>query len=277
MKTIYKILSLVLLLTVTVSCDREKVDTVDLLDRDNTIFFTSNSGIILVEEGAQNIFEIVVGTTAIASSDVNYTVDLDPASTAAEGVDYTFLNMSTTVSKGSLVSTVRLQADFDNASVDGKTVILNLNSSDAIVSSQNQFTLELIKLCPIEADFTGTYTLSTLTPGIFGVSTFLDGSVNISVGDTETDRVLTAFPYPAFGAFPAMDFTFSLICNNVIVPSGQATGVGCGGVTTFLGPSDTSGTYNASDDSTFNVIFVDDENGSSCGTEIPAEIQLTKN
>ena len=123
--------------------------------------------------------------------------------------------------------------------------------------------------------FIGDYTLTTLQTGIFDSAVFLNGNVTIVQGNAPTDRVMSVAPYPEFGAFPPMNFTFSLVCGDVIVPTGQVTGVGCGSSTT-IGPADTTGSFDLGDDSSFNIIFADDEGG-SCGPPYIAEITLTKN
>ncbi len=154
MRYIYKIFTLLFVSVVLVSCQRDQGDTDYLIDRDNTIFFASSSAILFVEDGAQNTIEIAVGATATASSDIQYTITLDPASTAVEGVDFNFLNSSTSFSNGNIISTIRIQGDFENALEDGKTAIFNLSAGDVGVSDSNQFTLDLFKLCP----FTGLNT-----------------------------------------------------------------------------------------------------------------------
>ncbi len=123
--------------------------------------------------------------------------------------------------------------------------------------------------------FIGDYTLTTLQTGIFDSAVFLNGNVTIVQGNEPTDRVMSVAPYPEFGTFPPMNFTFSLVCGDVIVPTGQVTGVGCGSSTT-IGPADTTGSFDLGDDSSFNIIFADDEGG-SCGPPYIAEITLTKN
>jgi hypothetical protein len=179
-----------------------------------------------------------------------------------------------------IVSSFDVVGDFDNATIDGKTVIFNLSSTDTSVEvqGQSQFELTLIKFCPFGtgATFTGNYQLSTVDLGIFSTPTFTSGVVTITVGATQTDRQFTARPYPAFGVFAARTFKFSLICGNVIVPGGQVTNVGCAGSSTTLGPRAELGTYDANDHSVFTIKFADDEGGASCGVEAAATIMLTK-
>ena len=155
MKTIYKILSLVLLLTVSVSCTRDKIETENLDLRENTLFFTSTSAALYVEDGADNTYDITVGSTALAQGTISYTITVDPSSTAVEGVDFDIIS-STELVAGNLVSKFTIEADFENAIIDGKTAVLNLTSNNAKVGVVNQFSLDLFKLCP----FTGLDTTS---------------------------------------------------------------------------------------------------------------------
>ena len=161
------------------------------------------------------------------------------------------------VSAGEYIVTIN--RDLGNNYFDGATYTIVPGPSD----------------CPIAAPFTGDFTLTTVATGIFDSVVLVNGTVTITEGETPTDRVISVATYPEFGAFPAIDFQFSLVCGNVVVPSGQATGVGCGSSTT-LGPAAELGTYDPSDDSSFNIIFADDEGGASCGAEYAAEITLTK-
>jgi hypothetical protein len=277
MKTIYKFLSLVFVLTVSVSCDRDQGDTDYLNNRENIIFFSNNVGVLLVEEDAANTFSITVGAAAVASSNLAYTITVDPSSTAVEGVDFNMPNSTTSFNAGELTSAFEIEAEFENAITTGKTIIFNLTSTDQNlnVSSNNKFTLDLIKLCPITAPFVGDYQLSIIANGIFDTPTFTPGVVTLSVGVLPTDRVFSAAPYPAFGVFPPIDFNFSLICSNIIVPGGQLTFVGCGSSTT-LGPQELLGSFDPDDDSVFTISLADDEGGASCGAQADATIMLTK-
>jgi hypothetical protein len=202
---------------------------------------------------------------------------VDPSSTAVEGIDFDITNATFSFASGMIVSSFDVVGDFDNATIDGKTVIFNLSSTDTSVEvqGQSQFALTLIKFCPFGSPFTGSFQLSTIDNGIFDTPTFTSGVVTITVGATQTDRQFTVRPYPAFGVFAPMTFKFSLICGNVIVPGGQVTNVGCGSTTT-LGPRAEVGEYDANDDSVFTIKLADDEGGASCGEEAAAIIMLTK-
>jgi hypothetical protein len=87
------------------------------------------------------------------------------------GVDYDFVaGQDVTLASGNLLTNIDIVADFENSTVEGKTVVLNLSSNDPslmVSEAFSQYTITLIQFCPINADFTGSYTLSTTATGIF--------------------------------------------------------------------------------------------------------------
>tara|TARA_B110000503_G_C7105249_1_gene395622 strand:- start:620 stop:1456 length:837 start_codon:yes stop_codon:yes gene_type:complete len=278
MKNIYKLLTLVLTLTIVTSCDRDQGEYPYLDNREVTIGFKGAEATLLVEDGADNIIAATVGATTVVQSG-SYLVSVDDSSTAVLGVDYDFVSGTVgSFESGNILSSISIVADFENSTIEGKTVVLNLISNDpslSLAEAFSQYTINLIQFCPLNADFTGSYTLSTTVPGIFDSVVFLNGTVTIVEGANPTERVITVAPYPEFGEFPAVDFKFSLVCDNVNVGDVFATGVGCGG-TTEIGPAEEVGSYDSDDDSSFNVIFTDDING-NCGAPIISQIVLTKN
>jgi hypothetical protein len=149
--------------------------------------------------------------------------------------------------------------------------------SEAALDSFKTTTVNLFQVCPVDPDFfIGEYQLTTTLPGIFGIDTFAAGVVTLEQGESSPDaRKFSAFVYPAFGTFGPFTFNFTLVCGTVLVPSGQDTGIGCD-TNTFLGPSGTSGGYEAGNDSVLIIDFLDDEGGTSCGAETPSSITLTK-
>jgi hypothetical protein len=277
MKNIYKILFLSLVTVLTTSCERDSGEYPYLDNRENTVGFTSASSTLLVEDGAANNVSIVVGATATVSGGT-FSISVDESSTAVEGVDFTIEGGNEfSFESGNIVSTFSIVGLFEGAIVEGKTVVLNLASTDFAVSASSQFTLTLIQFCPIEADFTGSYTLSTVATGIYGSVVIVNGNVNVELGDTQTERKFSGAIYPDLGNFPSIDFNFSLVCGTVNVSPGQVTGVGCGGSSTTIGPAETFGSYDPTDDSSFTIVFTDDEGGASCGVAYVSEFILTKN
>ena len=139
-------------------------------------------------------------------------------------------------------------------------------------------------VCFVGAEqFIGDYSVTQVVPGIFASNTWGNGTtVTLSVGETSVQRVFEAVYLPEFGIGNGpRAFAFDLICGNIDVPSGQASGLQCVGGITFGPPEATRGTYSvdatliADDDSSFNIVFRDDESD-DCGGGVDAEVQLTK-
>ena len=233
--------------------------------------------------------EIDIPVLVSTLSDVDRTVAVNVVTTGAEN--------EATPDQYSVGSTVTIPANsyrgilpftgIDNGIETGetKTVTLEIEEisgdSGSDLDTFSTTTVSLFQVCPVESDFfIGEYELTTTVPGIFGIDTFAAGTVTIAQGESSPDaRKFSAFVYPAFGTFDPFTFNFTLVCGTVLVPSGQDTGIGCD-TNTFLGPSNTTGGYEAGDDSVLVIDFVDDEGSLSCedfgSGETPASITLTK-
>lgn len=266
-----------LTLFILFSCEVDKGPDPDYVtERNEIVSFDESNSSLFVQEGKDNEYEVVVGLTVPSKKDVNFAVLSTDKSNAVEGVDYD-IEGSFLIPAGDLVASFTIKADFENASLDGKLIQLEIKSDEAdVLPNKSTFDLTLLKSCPIEADFTGTYTLSIVQTGIYDTPTFTPGTVElVANGATEFDRSFSAKPYPSFGDFDATTFSFSIVCGRVLVPAGQFTGVGCGS-STELGPSENFSSFDASDDSSIEITFADDLGGASCGVEVEAIILLTK-
>ena len=132
-------------------------------------------------------------------------------------------------------------------------------------------------ICPVNEDqFVGTYMIEQLSPGNFG-DVWGNVAVELSIGETSTQRVFSAVYLPQFGIGngPA-EFVFELICESVEVPAAQGSGLQCSsGIT--LGPvtSIAKGTYDPFDDSVFTIAFLEDESA-DCGGSSEVTVRLTK-
>jgi hypothetical protein len=234
--------------------------------------------------------EVEIPVLASRISDSDRTVSVNVVTTGAEN--------EANPDQYSVASTVTIPANsyrgilpftgIDNGIDIGetKTVTLEITEisgdSEAELDSFSATTVNLFQVCPVPTDFfIGDYELTTTVPGIFGSVIFAQGVVTLEQGESSSDarKFTSAFMYPELGPGPAFTFNFTLVCGTVLVPSGQDTGIGC--VTnTFLGPSDSTGGYEAGDDSVLVIDFVDDEGSTSCGAfgsgETPASITLTK-
>jgi hypothetical protein len=276
-------ISLVLLTFVGfVSCDSSDDDTSFLNDRTSVSYFVPGaSATLLVQETGVSTFDIKVGISEPKPVDRAFTYTIDPTSTAVENVDYT-LSSTLKVPANSVVGTISVTANYATTSLDGKTVKLQLQTvDDAVIGARSLFTLNIVRYCPLEAPFTGTYVLDNVSGGIAAAGfapAFGTGiTVELVEGDTDTERKFNVKCYPSFGfANPPVDAILNFVCGSLSFEGlSGASGVGCGGSIAF-GPADTNSTYDPADDSVFNVNFTENTE-SMCG-DSPAQsvIKLTK-
>ncbi len=259
-------------------------------DDPDTIVFDSENGQALAQilNGAVQTLPvpdsgdtaiIEVGVSTVSTSDRAISISIDPASTAAPA-EYT-IDMSTLViPAGSFVGRIMVSANFDAIPETGLTsLIINVDdvAGSDVLEGTLSHTINLFRFCPFTngATFTGDYMLETVVLGIFGVTTLTDGVVSISEGATVADRTFDVSAYPAFGAFAAFSYNFSLICDEIVVGAVDDVNVGCGG-NNAIGPSSaTVSSYSEGDDSEILITFVDDVRG-QCDGPHEVTIRLTK-
>ncbi|HIB37023.1 hypothetical protein [Mesonia sp.] len=281
MKKFYKLTILLFSALLIVSCDADKVDDID--KNEPSIFFTQISETFFVEEGAENIYEVKLGLTGVYDENLAYDFEIDDASEASLGEDFQILDTDYVVESGQLITSFRIQANFEPASTEGKDVIFNLTSLEngMVQDYKTSFTLTLTKSCPLEADFTGDYAVTQLTAALpaAGVTTFGDGTiVTLSTDGTNNafQRSFNAKFYPDLGfGNPFVDVIIELNCGNVIMVGEQsATGIGCGG-SISIGPGEENSPFDAADDSVIVITYTEDDE-SNCGAPVQTTIQLTK-
>lgn len=134
-------------------------------------------------------------------------------------------------------------------------------------------------VCPVEEEeFVGDYTIVNDSAGVLGFNVFEEGATVTMYIPEEASSVDRAFDYvylPDAGVGQAaVDFAVQFVCNNVIVPDGQNSGLQCSsGLTIGPAPDGSFGIYTTGDDTTFNIRFTDNT-GSDCG-EDPKDVQAT--
>jgi len=135
-------------------------------------------------------------------------------------------------------------------------------------------------VCPIAEDaFVGSYVVNTdpgSGPGGGAPIWDADLAVELVIGETSTQRVLEATYLPTLniGNGPA-ELAFDLVCGEIVVPGDQASGLACAGNPINWGPplSSANGSYDVADDSTFTVVFNEDEdNGCGGGPDVTATL-----
>lgn len=134
-------------------------------------------------------------------------------------------------------------------------------------------------VCPVGAEeFVGAYQVSNGVPGVLDFNVFAEGVVvdlYQPEGGTSVDRAFMYqyLPDAGVGQDP-VPFNIQFICNSVVIPPGQPTGLQCSsGLSVGPSPNGDLGEYTTGDDSVFIIRFTDNE-GSDCG-EGPRDVFAT--
>ncbi len=277
MKHIYKLSAILLTVLLFTSCDEDII----VYDVDGgqalASFVTGTQTLPVPDTGDSAIIQ--VGVTTRSTSDRAVTLSVDPSSTA-DPSEYTIDPSTLVIPAGEFVANVVVNGNFNSIPETGLTsVTFNLAAVDGadILEGNLSNTLNLFRFCPFDsgATFIGDYQLETITPGVFATPTLTDGVVTVSQGATVADRQFSIAAYPAFGSFTPFNFSFSLICDQIVVTAVDNINVGCGGANA-IGPSATvSSAYASGDDSELIINFVDDTRGQCTGPH-EVQIKLTK-
>ena len=208
---------------------------------------------------------VPVDVTTISDSDRTFNVSVVEEATTADPGSYSF--GSIVVPAGEYNGSLTIDGVDNNVETTPESLVLEIaEGSDYRV--EGQLNVSVFQVCPVEdGTFTGMYSITVDTPGLFGCGVFPDGGVvELSVGESPLERTFNAeyILDCGFGSFPT-DFAFTLVCNEIVFTTVD-TGVGCAGndVNLVVGPGATAGAYDFTDDSSFTVIVTDNV-ASDCG------------
>lgn len=279
-KNIFKIFFLALSVVLLYSCDPDKVD--DGFFNDVKVYsqFKSSTLTVPVLDGLDNSQSIFVQVTTPIST-AGLSIEVDESSEAVAGVDFNLDKTELVLNDGQIETSIIINPIFETASLDGKTLILNLVSSDdnVIVQGNKQIEISIEKQCPVADDYMiGEYTISdvqaVIGPGN-GVSNFT-GTVNISMGSSATSRVFDVAFLAGFGTAPAT-VELSLVCNKLSFNTTNTVPLACDGVNLigYTPDPDAEMTYSDDDDSSFVINYIEDQNA-SCGGPFQSSFILTK-
>lgn len=170
---------------------------------------------------------------------------------------------------------------FELVLTDGRRFSFADNSgtlTGSFFSSPFLYTPTVVCLVP-EDKFVGTYILSNVTGGPFGTTWGQGTEVTLSVGEVSTQRVFSATYLPQFaiGNGPA-EFVMDLVCGEIIIPTGQSSGLQCVAGISFGPPKgEPNGTYDVAitDDSVLTFAFFEDE-ADDCGGGANVIAELVK-
>lgn len=129
-------------------------------------------------------------------------------------------------------------------------------------------------VCNLDTNsFVGDYLIEELTPYVDG-PTFADGSiVEVTVGNTDTERVFFTTNYPDYCS-SLNDFVLLFVCGEIIIPT-QESNCACSSGAGFFGPTDSPANYDANDDTVFLISFLNDVE-TDCGPPEVTTYRFTK-
>ena len=275
-----KYITFILLVALLQSCDPDKVDDDFLADVKVYSEFGRSNLTLPVLDGEANTASVAVKVSTPTNTS-GLTLNVLPKSDAVEGTDFTLDTSDLSFSDGEIEGILLIQGIFEAASLDGKSLFLELQSTDENVVVQGNTILEvrIEKQCPVSSDYlVGEYTISdvqaTIGPGN-GVNNFA-GTVNIEIGSSATARVFDVAFLAGFGTSPAQ-IELSLICGNLFFNTTNTVPLACDGVN-LIGYSPNPNAemvYSEDDDSSFVISYTEDQNG-SCGGPFESSFRLTK-
>lgn len=165
MKKLYILAATLILLTTFTGCEKN-----DLPTYSGGIFaqFAETSGKFAVKENGEKVYEITVGTTLPATTDLTLTIDVDTdKSTAVEGRDFRLLTPVVTIPAGKMTATVQIEGIYANLPTEGVNLVLVVQAADGLINPNlgNSYTLVLSQLYDLSIEkLVGSYTQKGYDP-----------------------------------------------------------------------------------------------------------------
>ena len=148
MKTIFKILSFVMILSLSFSCDRPLEDEDYLDNRAPLVGFQGTPSVVFMNEGTDVDFEVIVAISAPIEESVGYLVTRDADSTIEEGVGYDLVT-DYTIDAGDLGDALVVHLNYDALPLGPSNLLLNLEGDgDVQIGLIDQYDLTIVKLPP---------------------------------------------------------------------------------------------------------------------------------
>jgi hypothetical protein len=143
-----------------IGCEPDTGDESYMNNRDVIASFTSGSSTIASTIDGDNSMILTVAVSKSSSAPMLMEIEIDPMSDAVLGTDFTMSAPKITIPANELSGSIEIVSDFDEASFEGKTLILNLKAPDGtLVGANTKCTVTIIKLC--DSDLAGTYEMTT--------------------------------------------------------------------------------------------------------------------
>ncbi len=286
MRTLFKTICLFIVIGSLTSCD-ENVNSVIFDGNENAnrtfLSFPSNTVNLPVIIDNTGSVEITLNSSTRSDVDRSFNISMIAEQTTANPLTYS-LPSTVTIPAGSYQGVITVNG-VDGGLVDttAKQLVFSLaDLPDNVDFDSNQVIVNIFEVCPVLAEFTGNYMMQQITAinPDDGVQMFNNQVITL-VSEGETARSFQAIYLEALGIGNGpTTITFSLVCNQVIIDSNIQTTLLCvgGSPSIDFGPATTPSTYDANDDSVFDVTITEyfEEDGGCGANPYETTFRLTK-
>lgn len=263
-------LKLILICLLIVSCqDTQSV----LYDGSQTLIaFNKGTSVLAVTIDATGTDEIVIDASTLSSQDRTFNVVLNTEKTTTDAQNFTLPSTFTIPANeySGILTVTGLDFNLETAT---QLIVISLEGTNGTTIVSNvEHVISIKQVCPVTAPFAGEYAITQLTPdnvqGGDGGPVFLDQILTLkSTGPTTREFSAVYLEHLGIGQ-PATKVPFTLLCNDVVVAGGIGTGLACGGTPGItLGPATVPSTYNADDDSVFELTLTEYVTDGACGAD----------
>lgn len=228
-----------------------------------------------IEADATGELVITVNSSTKSSEDRSFSVNVIAEETTASAETYS-VPATIVIPADSYQGTLTITGT-DVDLEEAKVLTIEFSTDDeSVVFDSNRALINVTRVCPVApGSFTGNYLITEITPFVDGPTLNHNQVVNVTQnGLVPTARKFTTRNYINYCTTTTMTFRFELVCNEVIVPSGQVSTCACNGGLTF-GPAIVPSSYNPDDDSEFLLTFTNDET-LDCGVTAQTTYRFVK-
>lgn len=279
MKNIFKALFAFSLLF-AIGCDDVEPIMYNSSGGQTFLSFSSNFYTLPITINSTGTLDVTLNSSTVSSVDRVYDIEVIAEETNANPLTYN-LPATVTIPAGSYQGTLTITGQ-DNGLVDAtpEQLVIRISELNGAAMDSNHVTVDVVEVCPLGDDFTGTYAITQLTSNLpvnGGQPMLGNGTlVTITQGNGVYDRKFTATPYPGIsGLFTPKVINFRLSCGQTVLTSNVDTGAGCGDATLQWHAATVPSTYNNTNDNVFQLTVTEDAL-SSCTSPRQTTLRFTK-
>lgn len=268
MKNFIKLLAISLLLS---SCGDFEPVIFDPNTGQTLVFFSKTTSALEVTIDDTGSIDVQIGVNTLSSSDrtVTVAVNTSPTLTTAAAENYS-VPATIVIPANEYFGQLTITGVDNSVETTAEIITINLVSIDGggQISPANH-TISIFQVCPVNAPFSGSYFMEQITAinPDDGVGCFADQILTITSTGATTRQFKAVYLEGLGIGQPASTVPFGLVCNEVIVAPAIGTGLVCvqGQPAITLGPGIVPATYDADDDSVFELTLTEYVTDGGCG------------